>query len=113
MARFPLVNVKIWKCTPEAYDVSSVIQSELKELAAFLGAKGEVRLFRTCEERLREVYRNAPRKEELGFQSVVGFADAVCPDIAYSTPHHGPPHYVCTLCRNMGPRHTHRDLQFH
>ncbi|KAH8150277.1 uncharacterized protein LAJ45_05488 [Morchella importuna] len=76
MARFPLVNVKIWKCTPEAYDVSSVIQSELKELAAFLGAKGEVRLFRTCEERLREVYRNAPRKEELGFQSVVGFADA-------------------------------------
>lgn len=57
--------------------MSSAVAYELRELEKFLGAKGEIALFRVCDSKPREVYRNAPGKEELGYQSVVGFADAV------------------------------------
>lgn len=77
MSKYPLDNVKIWKCYPMAYNMSSAVSPRLAELSAFLGAKGDIALFRVYNEKLREVYRNAPTREELGFQSVVGFADAV------------------------------------
>jgi uncharacterized protein YcbX len=40
----------------------------------FLGVKNPLTVFRIHKE--REVFRNAPRKSELGYQPVVGFADA-------------------------------------
>lgn len=57
--------------------MSSAVAGELRELEKFLGAKRELALFRVCDSKPREVYRNAPKKEQLGYQSVVGFADAV------------------------------------
>lgn len=77
MSAFPLVPVKIWQEHPLGHDMSSAVAGELRELERFLGTKGELALFRVCDSKPRVVYRNAPRKEELGHQSVVGFADAV------------------------------------
>lgn len=57
--------------------MSSAVVGELRELKRFLGTKREIGLFRVCDSRPREVYRNAPSKDELGHQSVVGFADSV------------------------------------
>lgn len=57
--------------------MSSAVSRELRELEKFLRAKGEIALFRVCGSKPREVHRNAPKKEDLGYQSVVGFADAV------------------------------------
>lgn len=59
------------------HDMSSAVAGELRELEKFLGAKRELALFRVCDSKPREVHRNAPKKEQLGYQSVVGFADAV------------------------------------
>lgn len=67
--------------------MSSAVAYELQELENFLGAKGEIALFRVCDSKPREVYRNAPGKEELGYQSVVGFADAVGDERILVTPH--------------------------
>jgi len=73
----PLKPVGIWSDTPEAYDISGLVARELKQLEMFLGIKGELALFRICPESPREVYRCAPRKEQIGYQPVTGFADAV------------------------------------
>lgn len=73
----PLVQVGIWKDTPLAYDISAPVRSELDGLSRFLGSKGPLKLIRVCNEKLRPVFRNAPRIEEVGHQPVTGFADAV------------------------------------
>jgi len=82
-ARYPLKQVGIWREEPPAYDISSAVETELKELSAYLCTKGPLALFRVCPEELREVHRNAPTLSELGYQPVTGFADAVC-----IAPHH-------------------------
>jgi uncharacterized protein YcbX len=64
-------KVKVWKDAPEAWK----LPVQLEGLRSFLGAKGELALCRVKE--LREVHRCAPRREELGWQPVTGFADAV------------------------------------
>lgn len=70
----PVERVHIWKDEPEAYLVAG---GEVVEgLKKFLGAKGELALFRVCQK--REVFRCAPRRGEgIDYQPVVGFADAV------------------------------------
>lgn len=82
-AKYPLKQVGIWKEEPLAYDISSTVEAELKELSAYLCTKGPLALFRVCPEELREVHRNAPTLNEVGYQPVTGFADAV-----RITPHH-------------------------
>lgn len=82
-AKYPLKQVGIWKEEPLAYDISSAVEAELKELSAYLCTKGPLALFRVCSEELREVHRNAPTLNEVGYQPVTGFADAV-----RITPHH-------------------------
>ncbi|RPA90083.1 hypothetical protein L873DRAFT_1831790 [Choiromyces venosus 120613-1] len=73
---YPLKQIGIWKEQPLAYDISSAVEMELKELSAHLGTKGPLALFRVCPDELREVYRNAPTVDEAGYQPVTGFADA-------------------------------------
>ncbi|KAG0644692.1 hypothetical protein HOY80DRAFT_1107086 [Tuber brumale] len=75
IARYPLKQVGIWKDQPLAYDISSAVEIELRELSAYLCTKGPLALFRICPEELREVYRNAPTVNEVGYQPVTGFAD--------------------------------------
>ena len=72
--------MKIWKDSPESLRIASTHPSEnneiLKELSRFLEISNTLALFRAAKEPNREVYRCAPRKEQLGYQSVVGFQDS-------------------------------------
>ncbi|KAF4183445.1 hypothetical protein CNMCM8927_004972 [Aspergillus lentulus] len=75
---YPPVPVKIWKDTPVAYDYGQHLPQSLREFLAppDAGASRPLTLFRVDPTHHRQVFRNAPRKEELGFQPVTGFADA-------------------------------------
>ncbi|KAF4245109.1 hypothetical protein CNMCM6805_006542 [Aspergillus fumigatiaffinis] len=75
---YPSVPVKIWKDTPVAYDYGRHLPRSLREFLAppNAGVSRPLTLFRVDPTHHRQVFRNAPRKEELGFQPVTGFADA-------------------------------------
>ena len=78
MASYPSLPVKIWKDSPKAYDYGQHIPRSLRE---YLGSgpgspSTRLTLFRVNPSHHREIFRNAPRKDELGFQPVTGFADA-------------------------------------
>lgn len=72
--------MKIWKDSPNSLRIASTYPSEnneiFKELSRFLEISNTLALFRAAIDPNREVYRCAPRKEELGYQSVVGFQDS-------------------------------------
>ncbi|KAI5777824.1 MOSC N-terminal beta barrel domain-containing protein [Geopyxis carbonaria] len=77
MSQYPLETAGIWKDTANiGHNMSSLIPHDLAALGAFLGAKGQIALFRVCNAKPREVFRCAPPAEALGYQAVVGFADA-------------------------------------
>ena len=71
-------KMTIWKDSPPSLIVASTSPSEnnpvMKELGRFLNTTPSLALFRVSDE--REVYRCAPRKEQLGYQSKVGFQDS-------------------------------------
>ena len=66
-------SMKIWKDSPMALNMTCCMPYQLKQ---FLGVKNPMGLFRVDTDHHRQVFRNAPRKEQLGYQPVVGFADA-------------------------------------
>lgn len=72
--------MKIWKDTPESLRIMSTYPSEnneiLKELSRFLEISNTLALFRAARKPNREVFRCAPRKEQLGYQSIIGFQDS-------------------------------------
>jgi uncharacterized protein YcbX len=75
-SEFPLVPVKIWKDKPLAHDYGRLLPASLH---AYLGSdpsKGTLTLFRASAPHSRQIFRNAPRKEDLGFQPSTAFADA-------------------------------------
>ncbi len=63
----------IWKDSPLALNMGVHVPPELKY---FLGLRNPVTLFRVHDKNEREVFRCAPRKEQLGYQPITGFADA-------------------------------------
>ena len=68
-------KVRVWKDVPEALK----LPVDLRALQGFLGLPGgeqRLAMFRSTQK--REVFRCAPRREQLGWQPVVGFADSVC-----------------------------------
>lgn len=73
-------SMKIWKDSPESLRIMSTAPSEnneiLKELSRFLEISNTLALFRAAKKPNREVFRCAPRKEQLGYQSIVGFQDS-------------------------------------
>jgi uncharacterized protein YcbX len=71
--KYPLEAMKIWKDCPTAVNMGKHVPASFKE---FLGIEQKVALFRVDPEHYRQVYRCAPRKDELGYQSHTGFADA-------------------------------------
>ena len=68
-------QMAIWKDAPPALNMSKHMPEELQR---FLGLKNRVGLFRVSHGHERRVFRCAPKKEQLGWQPVTGFADAVC-----------------------------------
>jgi hypothetical protein len=79
---YSLENMTIWRDSPLALNMSVHLPPELK---VFVGVPNEIALFRVLEGQEREVFRCAPRKEELGRQPITGFADSVSNFLALSS----------------------------
>ncbi|CAG8384694.1 unnamed protein product [Penicillium salamii] len=73
---FPEVPVKIWKDCPIALDYGALLPDSLHEYLASDPSKAELTLFRASASHTREIFRNAPTKEDIGFQPNTAFADA-------------------------------------
>ncbi|KAL8740946.1 MAG: hypothetical protein Q9190_006399 [Brigantiaea leucoxantha] len=77
---YSLEKFKIWNDTPMALNMGSTDNPQapaaLDKLREFLGVRNPLGILRVAHGHHREVLRCAPRKEELGYQSTVGFADA-------------------------------------
>ena len=72
-------DMEIWKDNPRSLIMASTEKDDhwVQELRSYLGITNHLALFRVSREHQpREVYRCAPRKEELGYQPTVGFQDA-------------------------------------
>jgi uncharacterized protein YcbX len=72
-AGYAYEKMTIWKDTVSALNLEIEIPDELRY---FLGISNKLGLFRIDNAKLREVHRNAPAKEDLGYQPVTGFQDA-------------------------------------
>ncbi|KAF1913177.1 hypothetical protein BDU57DRAFT_504091 [Ampelomyces quisqualis] len=67
----------IWKDSPIALNVSAEIDPEiLAKLRYTLGTSNPIALFRIDPAQPREVMKNAPKKEEVGFQTTIGMQDS-------------------------------------
>jgi hypothetical protein len=72
-------EVKIWKDTPVALDMAREISVEIMEKLRYtLGVTNPITLFRIDTRKYREVFKCAPKKEDVGFQPIIGMADSVC-----------------------------------
>jgi uncharacterized protein YcbX len=75
-AKFPLLPVRIWKDQPLAWDYGSLIPASLHAYLGFDAKTSPLTLFRANPTHNRQIYRNAPGSEDLGFQPNTAFADA-------------------------------------
>lgn len=73
---FPLIPVKIWKDKPLALDYGALLPASLHTYLGFDAATSPLTLFCATPNHNREIYRNAPRKDTIGFQPTTAFADA-------------------------------------
>ncbi|MCJ1434409.1 hypothetical protein MMC27_003777 [Xylographa pallens] len=73
---YTMERMTIWKDNPEALNMSSSFPVELQELKTLLNVKRQLALFRVANDHEREVFRDAPREGQVGYQPLVGFADA-------------------------------------
>ena len=71
--RYPSEEVTIWKDSPVWLNLGEHIPTSFQ---TWLGAKNPITLFRVDPQKYREVFRCAPHKNQVGYQPVVGFADA-------------------------------------
>ncbi|CZR62413.1 related to MOSC domain protein [Phialocephala subalpina] len=72
-AGYSVEKMTIWKDEISALNLEADIPEELRY---YLGISNKLGLFRIDNSKLREVHRNAPTKEQLGYQPVTGFQDA-------------------------------------
>lgn len=77
-SNYTLEDMEIWKDKPTSLLIASTETSNswIQDLRQYLGITNHLALFRVRPEHPREVYRCAPRRDELGYQSTVGFQDA-------------------------------------
>ncbi|KAK4237298.1 hypothetical protein C8A03DRAFT_44832 [Achaetomium macrosporum] len=66
-------EVTIWRDTVTALNMEAELP---RELSLYLGVSNRLGIFRIDPDRLRNVYRCAPTKDEAGYQPVTGFQDA-------------------------------------
>lgn len=70
--------LKIIRDSPVALNISSEIDLEvLAKLRYTVGAANPIALFRVDSDKYREVFRNAPKQQDVGFQTVIGLQDDV------------------------------------
>ncbi|KAH9868984.1 hypothetical protein J1614_008061 [Plenodomus biglobosus] len=68
--------LKIIRDSPVALNMGVEIDPEiLAKLRYTLGAANPITLFRIDTNKYREVYRNAPKKQDVGFQTIIGLQD--------------------------------------
>lgn len=77
---YTMQKLTVWKDCPDALLIASTTNASaptwIGEIQAYMGCSKPVALFRVAAGCERQVFRNAPSKEQLGYQSVVGFVDA-------------------------------------
>lgn len=76
---YAVEDMEIWRDKPRSLVVASTEKGDpwMQELRSYLGITNHLALFRVSkDDEPREVYRCAPRKEQLGYQPTVGFQDA-------------------------------------
>lgn len=71
--KYPSELITIWKDSPTWLNYKRHVPDDF---AAYMDVKNPISLFRADPGCYREVYRCAPRRDKVGYQSVVGFADA-------------------------------------
>jgi hypothetical protein len=71
-------EVKVWKDKPLALDMACEVPVEIMEKLRYtLGVTNPITLFRIDTKKYREVFKCAPKKEDVGFQPIIGMADSV------------------------------------
>ena len=73
---YTIEKMSIWKDSLLALNIGASIVQNLQNLQEYLGASNKLTLFQVAPRRPREVYRCAPKASQIGYQPVVGFADA-------------------------------------
>lgn len=76
---YAVEDLEIWKDKPRSLMIASTEKDDswVQELRSYLGITNHMALFRVSgDNQPREVYRCAPRKEELGYQPTISFQDA-------------------------------------
>lgn len=72
-------KVKIWKDTPTALNMGCEFPEDtLAKLKYTLGVANPLTLFRIDTEKYREVFKCAPKKNDVGFQTIISMQDSVC-----------------------------------
>lgn len=73
-------KIKIWKDNPEALDIGPEVPDDIMaKLKYTLGVTNPLSLFRIDTEKYREVKKNAPKKKDVGFETIIGMQDSVSP----------------------------------
>ncbi|OJJ42710.1 hypothetical protein ASPZODRAFT_155173 [Penicilliopsis zonata CBS 506.65] len=77
---YPSLPVRIWKDFPKSFNYIHHIPQSLRDFlapeASSTAERRTLALFRVNPQHHREIFRCAPSTEEVGFQTVTGFADA-------------------------------------
>ncbi|KAE8145659.1 MOSC-domain-containing protein [Aspergillus avenaceus] len=73
---YPSAPLKVWKDFPPSYNYAIHLPPSLHHFLDPHSTRGPLSLFRANPSHPRQIFRNAPRKPDLGFQPVTGFADA-------------------------------------
>lgn len=99
-SKYPVVPVRIWKDKPLAYNYGSLLPASLHAYLGFDPSSSPLSLFRAHPSHNREIFRNAPRKAQIGFQPNTAFADAYPIHLLNITSHRD----VATRCADTIPR---------
>jgi uncharacterized protein YcbX len=71
--KYPSEDLVLWKDRPRWLNYGVHVPDDFRD---YMGVKNPLTLFRADPASFRELYRNAPRRESLGYQASIGFTDA-------------------------------------
>ncbi|KAF2805575.1 MOSC-domain-containing protein [Mytilinidion resinicola] len=70
-------KMKIWKDAPEALNMGAEMPEDvMAKLKYSLGVTNPLTLFRIDTQKYREVFKCAPKKQDVGYQIIIGMADS-------------------------------------